>query len=243
MLINAKSLSSMPVISSDRIKYDYIDSKITEDGRCIESLIVRGQSLLDLCEYSVPTSFIKVIIPSEGIYLDAPSAQIEDWMMTSAPSRHRYSSFSGIGEDYETTHGVWDRMEDRQLSNYFSFNDFCNFKIDCLDEKLGKVRDIFFHPVLFTIFYFSVSTRWGIGRKIVFITSKCIEKLDWAQKSCYLSVVKRDIASGPLFYSHTVIDEDVEHAVQKHFNKINPNKSNEHYKQSENSFDRKSTSA
>ena len=243
MLISAKSLSSMPIISSDRIKYDYIDSIITKDGRCLESLIVRGQSLLDLCEYSVSMSSIKVIIPGEGIYLDVPSNQIEDCMMTSVPSKYRYTSFSGIAEDYEATHSIWDKMEDRQLSNYFSFNDLCNFNIDCLDEKLGKVRDIFFHPVLFTIFYYSVSTRWGFGRKVAFVTSKCVENLDWSRKSCYLSVVKRDIVGGPLFYASTAITEDVEHAVQKHFNKISLAKSNGLYETVENLFNKESTSA
>jgi hypothetical protein len=189
MFCNWQELNKLPVYSLDKVTYSLVDGFVDKSGLFIESLVIRRPTLLGWEEYLVPTTCVASISSEDGIYLNRSGEDLENFHLSM--DFPQYEALNAVGVDIQDLR--WDGRD------YYSIKNLMQFKVRCLNGKVGQVSDLFFHPKSFTVHYYAISMPRAFTRKWSLITSKWLEKIDWAEKQIYLNVIKEMVKSGPLY--------------------------------------------
>jgi hypothetical protein len=210
MFFNSQDLQQLPIWSEDKVAYTYVDGLLDKAGQVVESLILRRQTAMASEDYVVPTSCIGVISRDDAIYLNRTSEALAGFHLSM--DFPQYEAISALGVDINDPH--WDGKD------YYSIHNLLQYKVKCLNGRVGQMSDIFFHPTTFTVHYFAIDIHRGFTRKWTFITSKWLEKIDWSGHQAYLNVSKEMVTSGPLYRPREPMTDILEQALTSYAQRI-----------------------
>lgn len=212
MMLSGKSLQYLPVYTEDKASFRYVDALVDSSGSQIKALVIRGAALTDTCDYVLPASSVKIINPNSGLYLDKECSELEEFELSADfPDLLTLNSFgiklSDIVRLDKYNNGIY---VDGIGQNYYNLKDLAHFKIHCLDDKLGKTRDILFEPESLNIKFLTVEVSQGFSKKWTFVHTELLDKVDWNQRISYLSVRKDVVLAGPMYKTETEVNDQIE---------------------------------
>lgn len=192
MFINGKDFSRLPLYTEDDERYKCIDALLDEGGSQIQTLLMRHHALFGSSEFAVPVHLVKYIDPEDGVDLYGQMPDLQKYkMLTELPKYSRIRNLGlDIGEVLTPEGFISGKYLDDTPVNYFAMNDLIRFKMQCLDDSLGKIKDLFFDPVTLLVSHYVVEISQNFSKKWCLVPVHNLQKIDWSQRICYANQSK-----------------------------------------------------
>jgi len=100
-----------------------------------------------------------------------------------------------------------------------STQDVMGHAIQTNDGKIGHVEDFIFDDETWAIRYFVVDTKnFGLG-KLVLLSPRWIENIDWIQKKVIVALSRDSILGSPEFLQDSLLTGEYETDLHRHYNR------------------------
>jgi hypothetical protein len=185
MLLNIKSLQRIPVLARDNTEYRVVDVYLDSSGACIEGLVLKRIPFFLDMEFLVPIRAI-------------------DTFKVEPQSQHIRLNKSA------TELAIYDCG----FCAAPSANRLLSFKAECADERLGRIRDLFFHPGTLEVHYYAIQISRGCRKSLAFIEPEKFSALDWINKSVFIKSTRFEITSGPLYRPQAPITDRIQDLIR-----------------------------
>ncbi len=98
-----------------------------------------------------------------------------------------------------------------------SMKEVNGYKLNALDDKLGKCKDFLFDDVTWTIRYMVADTgNWLVGRKVI-IPPHSLDKPDWASQMFPVHLTKEEIKNAPDLVENAPVSRQYEEKFYQYF--------------------------
>ena len=98
-----------------------------------------------------------------------------------------------------------------------SFRDLTSYAFRARDGDIGRVHDILFDDVSWTVRYFALDTGRWIPGKVVLMRPEAIESVDWNERTIQLGVTKEQVEKSPSVMDDEPVSRQKEEQIHHYF--------------------------
>ncbi len=104
-------------------------------------------------------------------------------------------------------------------SHLRSTYDVKGYAIQAIDGDIGHIVDYIIDDEVWAIRYLIIDTRnWWPGKKVL-ISPDRIESISWEKREVFVNLMQETIKSSPEYTDDTLIDQDYEKTLDRHYNR------------------------
>lgn len=221
MYISLKSLENFKTLTTDNKELRFVDLLIDPNTDKSVAIVFKNTNSFNYLEFNIPIYKLKYSSESEPLQLELRYSDLENYISNYngfliQPSPQFEPMYIEYLDSYEfKSENNLALNEDKLIS----IKDFLKLKIECLNEKFGKMSDIFLGPEDFSLQYFTVGTIAGFRKRYFWLPYQLIERIDWDHYLAYLNVTKDVVMSSPQLQHQSIISERINNLIDSYIKK------------------------
>jgi hypothetical protein len=220
MYISLKSLENFKILTTDNRELRFIDLLIDQNTNKSAAIVVKNTNSFNYLEFNIPIYKLKYS-EREPLQIDLRYSELENFITNYngfliQPSPQFEPMYIEYLDSYEfKSENSLTLTEDKLIS----IKDFLKLKIECLNEKFGKISDLFLAPEDFSLQYFTVGTTIGFRKRSFWLSYELIERIDWDHHLAYLNVTKEAVMNSPQIQQQSIISERINNIIDSYIKK------------------------
>lgn len=221
MYLSLKFLEKIKIFSTDNRELKFVDLLIDPNKNRSVAIVLKNTNSFNYLEFNIPINKLSYEAENEPLQLNLRYSELENYITNyNGFLIQPFPQFEPMYIEYI------DSYEFKPENNLaltedmlISVKDFLKLKIECLDDKFGKISDVFIEPQEFSFCYFTVNISSGFRKRWHWLSFELIERIDWDHNLAYLNTTKESVMRSPQIQRQSFFSERINNIIDSYIKK------------------------